>query len=495
MFQYLNVRIAGPHGEALRLSREVRVRALEGIRAEIVVRRVRVIRAAVELKAGPDRVHPANVVEIRLHVDRLGIGPARLLPAAGVERVEDDDRGGFEGGLRIRGRDVERRAGVDEEAPSERPRLLQPQRVIVVIGRVAALQQVEPADAEVLAVGPLLVVLRAERLVARDRVVERAEHEQIVRGLPRRERRHLGAVRVRVVEVRRGIRHEAVDVDRERRLLLDDRSAEAAVVRLGQLGAFWRRGDALGLPAAQLARAHAHVHVRAQRPDARLRDDVDEQAARVVILGGECVARDVDRLDRRFRRQASPFETVDADDGVAAGHVLQLLRHLVGIVRERVDLFAGQRRAERALAIRRNFARVARHGHRILQPLDRQHDRVLVVARLETDVLQLFRFEAGELGLDRVTARRETGERGDSLVVCLHRFDRGARRVERRHGHRGVREYGARLIHHRDGHADVARALRARRRLFRWTEREQRDEQCDHFLTSNLFGSILTLTL
>ena len=86
-------------------------------------------------------------------------------------------------------------------------------------------------------------------------------------------------------------------------------------------------------------------------------------------------------------------------DGVAAGHVLELLRHLVGIVRQRLDLLARHRRAEGGAAIRRRFPRIARDRHRVLHALQREHDDVLVVAGLELHVLEHAGLEAGELRL------------------------------------------------------------------------------------------------
>ena len=55
----------------------------------------------------------------------------------------------------------------------------------------------------------------------------------------------------------------------------------------------------------------------------------------------------------------------------------------------------------------------------------RQHDDVLVVARLELHVLQDARLEAGELRLDRVAPGREPGHGGDPLsLVCDRRHRR-----------------------------------------------------------------------
>ena len=149
-----------------------------------------------------------------------------------------------------------------------------------------------------------------------------------------------------------------------------------------------------------------------------------------MILCGERVARDVDRLDRRLRRQPAALEAVDADDRIPAGHVLQLLRHLVGIVRQRVDLLARHRGAERGPPVRRRFSRVADDGHRVLNTLERQHDDVLVVPRFELDVLQEPRLEAGELRVDGVAPRREPLQSGDALFAGLDRRHRRLRTVD-----------------------------------------------------------------
>ena len=106
-----------------------------------------------------------------------------------------------------------------------------------------------------------------------------------------------------------------------------------------------------GLRPLERSVAQAVADAAAHRPDARLRDDVDEEPAGVVVLGRERVARDVDRLDLRLRRQPPRLRSCRREDGVGAGHVLELLAHLVRIVRQRVDLLARQRAAERRARI------------------------------------------------------------------------------------------------------------------------------------------------
>jgi hypothetical protein len=238
----------------------------------------------------------------------------------------------------------------------------------------------------------------------------------------------------------------------------------------------------------------------AQRPEARLRDDVDEQAARAVVLGRERVAGDVDRLDHGLRRQLPALEAVDADDA-AAGHLLELLRHLGRIVRERVHLIARQRRAERAVvAIGRRFLFVAADGHGILQTLNGQHDHLPVVAAADADVLEDAGIEAGELRGDQISSRGQ-GDRRDALIGGLRRIPRHRLRriVEAGDRDGGTRKNGARLIDYRHQQAAIARRrLREERRGARQEHQEdaaQQRRRTRHFRTSNFFGSIFTLIL
>jgi hypothetical protein len=176
-----------------------------------------------------------------------------------------------------------------------------------------------------------------------------------------------------------------------------------------------------------------------------------------------------------------PFEAVNADHGVAAGDVLQLLRHLVGIVRQRLDLLARHRAAKGRTPIGCRLSRVARDGHRILEALNRQHRDVLVVARLQLQILQDAGLEARELGLDRIAARRQPGHRRNPLVVGRRGLDRGAR-DDRGERHLGVRDHRAGLID------DRHRNPRVLRRLAGWParsggdgrQREEGHQDCNH---------------
>jgi hypothetical protein len=231
-----------------------------------------------------------------------------------------------------------------------------------------------------------------------------------------------------------------------------------------------------------------------------LRDDVDEQPAGVVVLRGERVAGHVDRLDHRLGRQLAAFEAVDPHDRSAAGHLLELLRHLRGIVRERVDLLARQRGAERAVvAIGRRFLFVAAHGHGILQTLNREHDHLLVVVGgADAHILEDAGIEAGKLRGNQVPSGGQ-GDRRDALIGSLHRIPRDAFRrvIEATDGDGGAGKNGARLIDH--GHQQTAIARRCLCEE-RWGAEEdeeapQQRRTAHHFRTSNFFGSIFALIL
>ena len=203
----------------------------------------------------------------------------------------------------------------------------------------------------------------------------------------------------------------------------------------------------------------AVLHLPAQRSDARLRDDVDEEGAGVVIFRREAVARDVDRFDLRLRRQRRSFEAVDADDRRASRHLLQLLAQHGGIVRQRLDLLARQRRSERRRAIDGDFLFVARDGDRVGDLLDGERERLAILARADADVGIDARLEAGELGFDGIAARRQALENSDSLG---RRRDGGRRRRLRALVNAGNRDGGsgqhaASLIDDRHLQAPVAR--------------------------------------
>src|SRR3954453_16216111 len=128
----------------------------------------------------------ADVVEIRLHVQRSrGGAPAALLAARG-ERVDDPHRRPFEEGAALAAGPGDVGARIDEEAPAERTGLLDLQRLVPLVRRVAALEHAPPADADVLAAEALAAVTEAEGLIASDGVVEHAEHDRRVARPARR---------------------------------------------------------------------------------------------------------------------------------------------------------------------------------------------------------------------------------------------------------------------------------------------------------------------
>ena len=138
------------------------------------------------------------------------------------------------------------------------------------------------------------------------------------------------------------------------------------------------------------------------------------------IFRRELIARDADRSDLRLGRQRAALEAVDADDGARAGHVLQLLLQRRRIVRQRFDLIARQRRAERsALRIGGRLLLVLLDGHRGFELRDRSIADLPVLAAANADILQRARLESRKLGLDRVAARRQAGERRDAAVGGL----------------------------------------------------------------------------
>ena len=497
--EVVDVRIADPPRVAARPPGLERGQALERVGAEIVRRVVRVERSGVEPHAAADRVDAAHVIEIRREVDRPGAAAAGDLRAAAGERVVDPDGHAVDrrARRRVAPRILEPR--VDEGAAAERSDFLNPERVVVLVAVVGAIDLVVAADAEVVLRRVVLVVVDAQRLVLGDGVVEHRVDVLVGARLPQRHR--LGdqpAGRLHV-EIRRVERGRTVQRDVERGAVLDQRAREVAAVLLLPLGPLDvdQRAAAGERAVAQVVAAAA-----AQRPDPRLSDDVDEQAAGAVVLRGERVARDVDRLDHRLGRQLAALEAVDADDAVAAGHVLQLLGHFGRIVRQRVDLLARQRGAERAVvAVGRRFLLVAADGHRILQTLDRQHDQLLVVVgAADAHVLEHAGIEAGKLRRDEISSGRQR-DRRDPLFRRLRGFPRHrrGRLVEAADGDGGARQDGARLVHDGDDQPSVARRrLREQRRGAgpqpqRHAQRHRRDPR--HFRTSNFFGSIFELIL
>src|SRR5204863_5269245 len=153
-------------------------------------------------------------------------------------------------------------------------------------------------------------------------------------------------------------------VEVERALVLDQGASHAELVIEILFGAL-DRNERTAL--AQRVVPKIEAGVVADRPLPGLRDDVDRYASRAVVLRGKLIARDADRSDLRLRRQGAALEAVDAEDRARSGHVLQLLPQRRGVVRQRLDRFTRQRRAEGdGLAIRGRGLPVAFDGDRRL---------------------------------------------------------------------------------------------------------------------------------
>ena len=185
------------------------------------------------------------------------------------------------------------------------------------------------------------------------------------------------------------------------------------------------------------------------------------------MFGGELIARDADRSNLRFVRQRAAFEAVDLDDRAGAGHVHQLLPQHVGIVGQRLELFAGERGAEgRAARVGGRRLLVLADRDRFLVAGDRQHQHLPVVAVADPHLGDPPRFEALEIRLNGVAARRQFRDRGHAVRARLHGLDR--RRlvggVNARHRDGGARQHRAGGIHHRD--LERARLWRLRTRVW-----------------------------
>jgi hypothetical protein len=169
-----------------------------------------------------------------------------------------------------------------------------------------------------------------------------------------------------------------------------------------------------------------------------------------VDLGGELVARHADRFDERLGRQLAALEAVDQNLRVGAGKVHQLPAQFVGIVRQRLDLFAGQHAPERDVAIGRGLLTISLDSHGGLHAIDRQDDDLAIRAGAEPHIGEGARLEAGELRRDRVTAWEQVLERHLALRVRLRRFDRDGlvARFDAGQGDVGCRQHATGFVEH-----------------------------------------------
>jgi hypothetical protein len=166
-------------------------------------------------------------------------------------------------------------------------------------------------------------------LIARGRPIEIRVYGHELARYAKLERLEPCAGRAGDTRVRRVVRRVAVDIHEERRLVLDQTTADVKPVLLILLFALGRR--------ERVARAHGTVaqaipDARANGPDTRLGDHLNEERISAVILGGELVASYADRFDLRFGWQPTALEAVDAHDGARPCHVHQLALHFVWVV-------------------------------------------------------------------------------------------------------------------------------------------------------------------
>ena len=209
-----------------------------------------------------------------------------------------------------------------------------------------------------------------QRLILGERVIDHALHVPAVVRPPAQQRRLL-ARRASCSGDRRVVLAPAAEEQRERALVRDDGAAEVAVEVLRALG---RPRSTKGfLPLITLSRT------RDDRPprigaDAGLRDDLDPVVFGRVVLGGERVADDADRLDERLGRQRAAeklsilIRRCRRPCPPAAGPARR-------IVRERLDLFLRQRVVREPPWDRRPPPARRARPSRFLRPLSRRGRR------------------------------------------------------------------------------------------------------------------------
>jgi hypothetical protein len=244
-------------------------------------------------------------------------------------------------------------------------------------------------------------------------VVDRRVDRHLIAWSTERQRFRPRAGWQRDIEVGGLERRHATEVQVEGRLLPRQRPTKIDRVLLGALGSlcFDKRAAARPRPVPK-----THGDVPSDRPHAWLRDDVNQQAAGEMILGGEAIARDANHTDLRLRRQLSTLEAVNANHRGRSGHFLQLALELVRIVGQGVDLLTREDGAEgRAAPIRRRRLWVLSHGYGVLDLLNGEDDALPAFATPDADILHRPRFETGKLNLDGVAARCKTCNRGNAL--------------------------------------------------------------------------------
>ncbi len=386
---------------------------------------------------------------------------------------------------------------------------------LAVFGGVGAFRQIVGADADVAPVELRALEVHAQDLIARQGVVDATGVEVVVgRAAQRNVAGDLAERRGRVGHGR-GVAVLAVEVEAERRALVDERAVQADPVlpALSRAGLIHQR-----VAAVHRAVVKAGPHRSPDRPDAGLGQDLDPHLAGEVHLRRELIAGHADRFDQRLRRQVAALEAVDEELRARPGDVHQLPPELVGIVRERLDLLTRHDRAEGHITVGRRLLAIALDRHRRLQAIDRQHHHLLVLAAPDADLGQRSRLKARELGRDRVAARDKALELHLPLRGRRRRRDdrRLVGRLDAGEGHRRARQHAARFVEHRHLQDAVPGGLREEGGRCEAGQAEERDKSAHHrlllshdfrlcrlqtsdwesayFSGSSFLGSILALT-
>ena len=423
----LDQRITAALGVSRRPSSVEVVEAGKRERAAHVAGVVAAVAAGLEQEAGAGRVPADGVIEVGGELEVGALSSAFDLRAAGVERLEHEQRRLV--GRRGRERRLVPRleAGLVEEVAADRAADREAEDVVRRVARVSPLRQIVVADAEVLTVRARALVARAQGARLAQRVIDAGgEVGAIGRpadaagDVPLRQRR---VQRLRVVGVDR------VRGQREAGAILDQRAVEGEGSVLLLLGRSARRERIAGV---QRLVAEHEVGRAAQRPAARTRMDVDEHHPAAMILRGEEIAAEADRLDLRLRRQAAAAEPVDAERRAGPSHLLQRLLHVVGIVGQRLDLRPRHDVAECVAArIESPVARILADDDVFRDLGDGQlHLAPPARPRAHADVVELLHIEARELCRHRVATGSKAREDGLAAVVRAH-LDRRAGRLYR----------------------------------------------------------------
>ena len=168
-----------------------------------------------------------------------------------------------------------------------------------------------------------------------------------VRVLGCRDQRRENSVRARRANRLLLLRLGAIDRQREARAIPDERAVDVPGVL--------PRLPGRTLARERVARVHRvvpHVHVEGVAPAAAAGPRAHFDARAAIAAAGGIVVTNADFLNLRAGRQPAARESVDANVGVLADELLQHLRELFGIVRQRGELLCGQLLGERAEQLR-----------------------------------------------------------------------------------------------------------------------------------------------